>query len=81
MIYGDLNSLRHSESNELASQLMIDLPLPDSIYDLLDTMMHQQAKKRPTAEEILERLCELEKTLKITSKRPHGMFWMTSLTY
>jgi hypothetical protein len=50
---------------------MIDLPLPDPIYDLLDSMMHQQAKKRPTAEEILDRLREIEKTLKNASRKPH----------
>ena len=50
---------------------MSDLPLPDSVYDLLDSMMHQQAKKRPTAEEILDRLREIEKTLKSASRKPH----------
>lgn len=70
MIYGDLNSLRHSKSY-LRIRLMIDLPLPDPIYDLLDSMMHQQAKKRPTAEEILDRLREIEKTLKNASRKPH----------
>jgi hypothetical protein len=50
---------------------MTDLPLPDPIYDLLDSMMHQQAKKRPTAEEILDRLREIEKTLKSASRKPH----------
>lgn len=34
-------------------------------------MMHQQAKKRPTADEILERLRELDKTLKKASKKPN----------
>jgi len=70
MIYGDLNSLRHSKSR-LRVELMSDLPLPDPVYDLLDSMMHQQAKKRPTAEEILDRLREIEKTLKTASRKPH----------
>jgi hypothetical protein len=70
MIYGDLNSLRHSRSC-LRIKLMTDLPLPDPVYDLLDSMMHQQAKKRPTAEEILDRLREIEKTLKSASRKPH----------
>jgi hypothetical protein len=70
MIYGDLNSLRHSKPF-LRSKLISDLPLPDPVYDLLDSMMHQQAKKRPTAEEILDRLREIEKTLKNASRKPH----------
>ena len=50
---------------------MADLPLPDPVYDLLDSMMHQQAKKRPTAEEILDRLRDIEKTLRSASRKPH----------
>jgi hypothetical protein len=60
--------------------LIIDLPLPDSIYDLLDSMMHQQPKKRPSADEILGKLDELDKSLKIDSKRPHGKIETTALT-
>jgi serine/threonine protein kinase len=58
--------------------LIIDLPLPDSIYDLLDSMMHQQPKKRPSADEILEKLDELDKSLKSDSKRPHGKIETTA---
>jgi hypothetical protein len=73
MIYGDLNSLRLSELRS-DIELTKDLPLPDPIYDLLDSMMHQQAKKRPTAEDVLERLRDLEKSLK-AAKRPHRKFY------
>jgi hypothetical protein len=61
-----------------AISLIIDLPLPDSIYDLLDSMMHQQPKKRPSADEILEKLDELDKSLKSDSKRPHGKIETTA---
>jgi hypothetical protein len=64
------------------AHLIVDLPLPDPVYDLLDAIMHQQAKKRPTADDILGKLSELERNLRNAS-RPHCEYCTPSikLTY
>lgn len=72
--YPNLTHLRESRSERAISTslTMVDRSMSSSLHSLLQSILTDQAKRRPTAEEIIDKLAEHDSDMTRVPERPHS---------